>query len=346
MEKSRSKIHIIANCASRKRLPSVAEFSALQKTDLEKRAKSWWEILNGISSQTSNKKVAFSNKNTKIKARDLYIGSYWSIVRQLPEKAHLAGFETDLWVISAGYGLISGDDSICSYSATFAQGDENSITNGSLDSAKRAEVLRHWWSLVSEYVLVGESKPRKISQLLQTYPNDFFLVIASGDYLTAVEQDLTDGINYLASPDNFLIITSKSFTNENLKKNLVPADARLQCQQSCLENCEEHLIKRGVRGSIGASLAEKIIEKIAGEGFNSTKLKEFIENRIKESPKLFNFSRERLTDSDVRDFINEQLSEMPSASCTSLLRKLRDGGCACEGKRFKELYLETKRTLQ
>lgn len=346
MEKFRPKIHIIANCASRKRLPPVAEFCALQETNLEQLAKIWWENLNGVLPQSSSKKAALSNGITKIKARDLYIGSYWSIVRQLPEKAYLQGFEPNLWIISAGYGLISSDDSICSYSATFAQGNENSITNGSQDSAERAEVLRHWWSLISEYSLAGEAEPRKISQLLQTHSNDYFLIIASGDYLKAVEQDLTDGINYLVSPDNFLIITSKSFSNENLKKNLIPADARLQCQQGCLENCEKHLIRRGVRGSIGASLAEKIIEKITAEGFNSTKLKEFVENRIKESPNLFNFRRERLTDSGVRDFISEQLSKMPSASCTSLLRKLRDDGCACEGKRFKELYLEIKKTLQ
>ena len=346
MEKSYPQIHIIANCASRKRLPPVAELRAIQKNALEKRAEVWWKKLNEFPKQPASKKIPFRESLTKIKAKDLYIGSYWSTVRRLPDKARLAGFESKLWVLSAGYGLISSNENIHSYSATFTPGDDNSVSNGERDASERAKILRHWWKLISGYSFAENTKPRKLSQLLKAHKNDYFLIIASCDYLTAIEQDLLDGVKFLSSPENFLIITSKSFSNENLKKNLVPADARLQCHRDCSQECDEHLIGRGIRGSIGASLGEKIVEKMTGGEFNSSLLKEFVESQIEKSPELFYLSRNRLTDADVSGFINKELSEMPSASCTSLLRKLRDGGQACEGKRFKELYLETRKTLQ
>lgn len=346
MEKSYPQIHIIANCASRKRLPPVAELRAVQKNELEKRAEIWWEKLNEFPKRPASKKISFSESLSKIKAKDLYIGSYWSTVRKLPEKARLAGFEPKLWVISAGYGLISGNETIHSYSATFAQGDDNSVSNGEHNVLKRAEMLRHWWKLISNCSLAENTKPRTLCELLQTHQNDYFLIIASGDYLTAIERDLLDGFKFLSSHENLLIITSKYFSNEDLNKNLVPADARLQCHQNCPQECDEHLIRRGVRGLIGASLGEKIIEKITDGKFHSSLLKDFVESRIEKSPELFYLRRNRLTDAGVREFINDELSNIPSVSCTSLLRKLRDGGRACEGKRFRELYLETKKTLQ
>lgn len=327
-------------------MPPVAELRAIKKNTLEKRAEIWWKKLNEFPKQPASKKIPVSESLSKIKAKDLYIGSYWSTVRNLPEKVRLAGFESKLWVISAGYGLITGDENIHSYSATFAQGDDNSVSNGERDTSERAEILRRWWKLISNYSLAENTKPRKLSKLLQVHKNDYFLIIVSGDYLTAIERDLLDGVKFLSSPENLLIITSKSFSNEDLKKNLVPTDARLQCHQNCPQECDKHLIRRGIRSSIGASLGEKIVEKITDGKFTSSKLKEFVESRIEKSPELFYLSRNRLTDTDVSGFINKELSEMPSASCTSLLRKLRDGGRACEGKRFKELYWETRKTLQ
>lgn len=241
--------------------------------------------------------------------------------------------------------MISADDEIHSYSATFSQGDENSVTNGESDYSKRIQNLRNWWQLISNYLLTENSDSRKLSHLFQNYSNDYFLIVASADYLSAIEEDLLEGIKFLSSPENLVIITSKSFLNQNLEKHLISTDSRLQCNGNCEDNCETHLVKRGIRGSISAFLAEKIIERAEDEGFQAQKLKQFVENHIETSPMLISFNRITLDDEKIQEFITQELNTLSSASCTSLLRALRQSGMACEQKRFKNLYLKTKEGL-
>lgn len=338
MKATRPRIHIIANCANRKRVPPVAELKSISLTDIEDRAASWWVKLNNFSAEALNNKNLFREADCKIKARNLYVGSYWATIRALPEKAEAADFDTNLWVVSAGYGLISSEDQIHSYSATFTPGNENSVTNGEKDSINRNKLLKQWWDEISRFSLLSSSNPRKISHLIRENPDDYFLIVASADYLSAIEDDLLTGISALSSPNNIVIISSKSFSNAKLQNNIILTDARLQCNGNCAENCEDHLIPRGVRGAIGASLAATIIERAREDGFNAHILKQFVEKRIKESPDLVGFNRTRLEDDEVRQFIIQGLKESSLASCTHLLRKLRADGLACEQKRFKSIY--------
>lgn len=341
----RSKIHIIAGCTSRKRIPPTKELGLISpRVNLEKRAADWWKNLNTYSSEDSDNDAKFQKNYGKIKASDLYIGSYWSSIRQLSSKASVSNFVTDLWIISAGYGLISSSDDIYSYSATFTPGDKNSVMNGAGDVKKRAETLRKWWGLISDFQLPQNSNPRKLSQLFRENSEDYFLIVASANYLTAVETDLLEGVKSLSSPENLVIITSKSFSNENLQKNIVAADARLQCSGDCAENCQKHLVPRGIRGAISAALAIKVIERVKENGFNAPNIKEFIQDGIEKSPPLINPERTRVDDAQIRKFISQELDKFPSASCTSLLLKLRSDGLACEQKRFREIYQPIKRS--
>lgn len=343
MENTRPKIHIIAGCTSRKRVPPSKELGLIPpRANLEKRAAAWWGNLSVSPAVNSDNNGEFQKNHGKIKAGDLYIGGYWSNIRQLPSKVALSGFASNLWIISAGYGLISSSDDIYSYSATFTPGDKNSVTNGECDVRKRAETIREWWELISNFQLPQSSNPRKLSQLFRENSGDYFLIVASATYLTAVEKDLLQGIESLSSPENLVIITSKSFSNDNLQKNLVSTDARFQCNGHCAENCRKHLIPRGIRGAISAALAVKIIERVKENGFNAPNVKQFIQNGIEKSPLLVNTDRTRVDDTEVSKFISQELDKFPSASCTSLLRKLRNDGWACEQKRFREIYQSTK----
>lgn len=344
MDSPRHRIHIIANCANRKRVPPAVELNSISQTDIKQRVAEWWERLNDAPVKDSNSKNFYEENKSKVKAEHLYIGSYWSTIRRLSDRAQHSGFDANLWIISAGYGLISSSDEVLSYSATFTRGDKNSVTSGGTGSISSNKILSQWWELISNYSLPQNSNPRKISQLFQENPSDCFLVIASEDYLCAIGEDLLKGIDSLSSTENIIIITSKSFTDEKLENYIISTDARLQCNRDCSDGCEKHLIPRGVRGTISASLADKIIEKIKVVGFNAQKLKQFVEERIEKSPALITFNRTRLNDIEVRNFIDEQLERFPSASCSYLLRKLRDNNLACEQKRFRELYKATKRS--
>lgn len=343
MNETRSKLYIIANCANRKRVPPIAELKSLSHiVTIEERVAAWWKKLNHASATSTQNGNLFQENKGRIKVRNLYIGSYWATVRSLPEIAETSGFDASLWVISAGYGLIASDAQIHSYSATFTSGNENSVTNGERDGKYRDKLLRQWWDNISGFSLPDNSNPRKISHLLRENSNDKFLVIASADYLTAIEKDLLEGIRELASPDNILIITSKSFSSDDLQNNLIPGDARLQCQGNCVKKCDKHLVPRGVRGTISASLAAAIIKKTKEVGFNTQVIKQFVEKRIEESPHLARFDRTRLNDEEVRKFISQELKMAPSGSYTFILRRMRDEGWACEQKRFKSIYWTVK----
>jgi len=343
MKENRSKLHIIANCANRKRVPPETELKSISHTAaVEERATAWWKKLNAASAPNSQDGNLFQEDDGRIKVKNLYVGSYWATIRNLPQIAEVSGFDSSLWVISAGYGLISSDDQINSYSATFTPGNENSITNSEKEVTYRNKILRQWWNKISGFSLPNNSSPRKISQLLRENSNDKFLIVASADYLSAIEEDLLEGVSRLDSLDNILIITSKSFSNDKLQNNIVPADARLQCNSNCEGNCQTHLVPRGVRGTISAALAATIIKKAKETGFNAQTIKQFVEKRIKESPNLISFDRTRLNDDEVRKFINKESKALPSASCSFLLRKMRNEGLACEQKRFKSIYWATK----
>lgn len=342
MENTHPRIHIIVNCASRKRTPPTAELGSILSSNLKNRVAVWWRKLNNFSNNNSISKNRIQRNINKTQVQDLYVGSYWSNIRGLSAKAKLSGFTSNLWVISAGYGLISASDEIFSYSATFASGDKNSVTNGGYDHIKRREILNSWWELISDNQLPGSSNPRKLTQLIQENPGDYFLVVLSADYLTAVEKDLLKGMESLSATNNLVIITSKSFLNKALQKNIISVDARLQCNGKCEENCKKHLLLRGIRGAIGASLAGKIIERAQEHEFSALDFKQFVQNHIEQSPSLVNFNRTRLSNTEICKFIEEELKKLPSASCTLLLRKLRNNGLACEQKRFSEHYWSTK----
>jgi hypothetical protein len=261
MEINQPKIHIIANCANRKRKPPSLELGSIKQSNLEKRARGWWEKLINLSVESLNNKEFFGD-GERLKAVDLYVGSYWANIRRLLTETHLAGFETNFWIVSAGYGLISSDEKIHSYSATFTQGDKNSIDNDKNLNEKPSEVSEKWWELISHCSLPNSNHPRKLTELINENSNDYFLIIASGNYLSAIKKDLIEGSKLLSSPENLLIITSKSFSDETLQKNIIAADARLQCNGDCKEGCVKHLIPKGICGAISSSLAIKIIERV------------------------------------------------------------------------------------
>lgn len=342
MERNLPKLHIIVNCASRKRISPKISLGEIAEPDLEKRAEIWWKRLNNPSNFFSQNDNLSSKDDKKLEAINLYIGSYWASIRKLPTAAVSAGFDPRLWIISAGYGLISASEEISSYSATFSKYDEDSVITGKNSYPTKTDILQNWWKAISNYAVSGNNQ-RSISQLIKNHSNDYFLIVASFDYLSAIEQDLVKGLDFFDDLDKLIIITSKSkFFDGKLSKHLIPSDARLQCNKECPEFCEKHFIKPGIRGAISSNLALRIIETVKIQDFNALKIKSQVADFIKQSPELLKFNRTRLKDDKVREFIAKELNKTPSSSCSFLLRKLRNSGQACEQKRFTQIYRGVK----
>lgn len=326
------RLHIIAACSNRKRHSAVAFLGDISGKTVKARANRWWRTLSNLSRRTEFAALA--------EARQLYTGNYWSIVRQLPDEIKKQTLHPSLWIVSAGYGLVSGNDRLLPYSATFTRGDVDSVNNGNLDKNHAEE----WWSKLAQLELPYSRSPRTLARLLSDFRSDRFLIIASSEYLSAIQADLICGYDSLRNKDNLVLISSRTNSiDERLRRNLVTTDARLLCNPTCPLNCRTHLLGKGVRGSIGASLARYFVCNMHRWGFSADQFTSQVEKALIDLPASFVPKRSSLTNSEVKKFIKAAIAVDKNASATRLLRNLRDAGKACEQKRFKQLYCEVNK---
>ncbi len=174
-----SDIHIFAACTDRKRLPvpNRLRLRSVSRNDTSNLAKAWWLRLE-------------NNQTEAVVAEHLYAGDHWSTVRKLPAIVQQQGLTSQSWVISAGYGLVSVTSEIRPYSATFAASYPDSVTNRVTKVVSRKVVLQSWWKEICAMKSASAIKARSISHLARRTPDSTFIIIASPDYLLALEQDL------------------------------------------------------------------------------------------------------------------------------------------------------------
>ncbi|HHH4239786.1 TPA: DUF6884 domain-containing protein [Enterobacter hormaechei subsp. steigerwaltii] len=130
------------------------------------------------------------NDGAAITAGELYTGQHWS---RAAAAAKRTGAE--LWVISAGLGLLHVSDPVVPYEATF--------------SSMPFSHSRLWESLTA--CPPAERRYASLRTLMQARPDDRFVVAASPVYLRAVESDLYAGREALCTPEQLVVVTSKSY---------------------------------------------------------------------------------------------------------------------------------------
>lgn len=316
-------LQIIVNCTERKRA-SVPKDLFLRDIQLKgnqgikEKAKIWWARL------SNNKR-----KNTpKLMATNLYSGAYWAIARELPTLARQIGFNPNLWVLSAGYGLIPSETLIYPYSATFTNSSLDSIGHLVKDKAARKKMHQIWWETISSFDGLESKTPHSFVQLVNKFPDSYFLVLVSPNYLQAAEKDLIDAIKNIKLPEKFIIISVRP--NTSLMNNTVLYNAKLQ-----------HYVG-GIRSSLQANVAAMIFKNLKPSLFNTENINNYLSKLILSSPEIVKYERNKMKDFQIVDFIHNSLEKEPNLSCSKLLRKLRDNNCACEQGRFKKIYWSKK----
>src|SRR5262245_44463156 len=98
-------IHVIASCTDRKRLPVPPKLRLREIPDARPqiRAERWWRRLS-------------THQGRNVAAAELYGGDHWSVARSLPDVAAANGRSAQLWVASAGYGLVPANAPLRPYS--------------------------------------------------------------------------------------------------------------------------------------------------------------------------------------------------------------------------------------
>ncbi|MEH3481641.1 hypothetical protein POV97_21355 [Enterobacter cloacae] len=171
-------IHLIVTCTRRK---TVAAGDAIfpDERDVERAYGIWQERL-----------AQARRGSPPMTAGELYTGQHWSRAA-----AAAARNGAEMWVISAGLGLLHASDPVVPYEATFS----------SMPFCHRT----HWERLTTRPL--SERRCTSLKTLMQERPDDRFVVAASPVYLRAVESDLLAGRGTLTTPEQLQVVTSKGY---------------------------------------------------------------------------------------------------------------------------------------
>lgn len=307
-------INVIVTCTARKtlRVPKSLRMANVRYDRLDLRFAEWQERLR--TAQPPLKK-----------ALDLYCGNAWSVIRGLLNDRLLKD-RIRVWVISAGYGLISASDNVVPYAATFSPGHVDSVIPRQLSQHSTSE----WWNLLIAWPKPGK---RSIAAIAEAFPDEPLIVAASNDYLKAIAHDLELARSALRNPDKLVIIAAGASKDGTLSHNYLPCDSRL----------EHHVGKS--RMSLNSRILKLVLSTNDAEQISASGLAKEFGDLLAKLPPPPVLRREASSDQEVDGFISENLRKDPRCSYTRLLRAYRAMGRACEQKRFRTRFRSTKRTL-
>ena len=244
--------------------------------------------------------------------------------------------ELQLWVVSAGYGLISENAMVAPYSCTFSSGQEDSIHQGVITVSKDAN-LRQWWRELQRWEGPEPGSPRSLETLVQNNPTTTLLVVLPQEYLKAIRSDLVRAREAIADPQRLLIVSVGTERVDGLREHLVPGDARLQ-QLFTTDTSSG----RTTMVSLNAKIARKIIEDRSSFPLKLTTQCQRFAGWLTELKPLPKFNRTPMTEEQVKQFIRQEIVQNKQTSATQLLRKLRSSGRACEQSRFRQTFKDVK----
>lgn len=311
-------INLIVSCTSRKRAtaPQALRARTLKAKSLSKRLDEW-------VSRRANHVVE------QHPAADVYAGDHWHVARAIPRVAADGGFDVRLWVCSAGYGLIRASDRIKPYSITFSPRHPDSVVPvGMRDDVGSA--TPGWWSGLSKHAVTDG--PRNIASLASREPDVPIVIVASAPYVRAMMHDLAAAAAVLGSRDllSILSVGADATREPELTAYLLSVDVRFET------------LVGGTRAALNARIARLVFQHLGvGEMPSRPHLEATLQKLSSSLAPLRRFDRQKLSDEEVRQFIEEERRIDPSASKTRLLRGLRGRGSACEQARFSEIYSQT-----
>ncbi|MCB1129540.1 MAG: hypothetical protein KDN05_00325 [Verrucomicrobiae bacterium] len=229
--------------------------------------------------------------------------------------------ESDLWVVSAGLGLLPANQNITNYSATFANNDPDSVAPDRVGKSA-------WWNMLADWRRESGGIG-SISDLAISHQNSKFLIALSFPYLSVLKNDLTNARSFLTSPENFLIISSGTKRIPELGDSILPIDAKF-----------ENLVG-GARATLNARMLRYILENFTTRNLTTKRVSKSLNAIAAELAAPRTFKRTSLSDKEVIAFIRKTEKSVSRPSASSLLRRLRDEGSACEQKRFHRIFQAT-----
>jgi hypothetical protein len=299
-----SVLHIVAACTDLKRAEPLPALRLRAHRGGPARAERWLRALHGAK--------------PVLAANDLYVGNHWSTCRGLPTEARSVGWgSVQLWVASAGYGLIPAERAVAAYSATFANGHADSVSHTT--SAVEASLARRsWWKALCR-------SGRSLASL--TADGAALLFVGSPAYVDATHDDLGTAVAVARRPKRIIVVTSAEIGDE-LGLQIVLAAGAMRTALG------------GPMTSLNARLAHRLAGTLRPRYWSVESARSIATAVAAEAPPTATRARTAMHDDAVRAYVRKQLKRDELSSKSALHRRLRDSGRACEQKRFGRLYTE------
>lgn len=255
----------------------------------------------------------------RVKASDLYCGRAF---KEAQESA--LRLNADLFVVSAGLGVVSVEDAVSPYSLTISSGKPDTIGRRIKDEACSPT---DWW----HHLHAGSSRSKHLSELLTSGAYDLVLMALSGAYAEMISEDLHVIDAEAGRRLRIFGLALGAVLPANVQACQMPYDHRLNGPDSSIRGTLTDFASRAI-----AHFAEGLgTGTIAGTSLSedtasvTSALRTW---RFPDVPK-----RERLTDAGVIDFIRREWNVVGGRS-GEMLRHLRASGLACEQSRFRDLF--------
>lgn len=259
--------------------------------------------------------------SASIYVEDLYKGGHWATVKTI-----IKSYPVDLWVLSAGLGLLHYKDKVVPYKATFSTGYEESIPSYSYEYVGKS-FHRTWWKKINEQSVFKCRHPTSISELMKGNNQAYFIICGSPDYINAIELDVINGIEFLINPKKQLLIITSKKINSRLEPYLYMSNQHmaqyLKCNMLMLNiKLAQYILKEFTDRKLDDlnSLSQQLAEK-----FENIPERE-IKKGVRRSPE------------EVNQYILRIVQQHPGISATQALRAFRDAGNSFEEKRFRAAF--------
>ncbi len=303
---------VVTNCTTRKRAtdPPVTLSVLARHESLPKLAKRWFAALSKMPRRTT--------------AGELYVG------RAMVESKRVArSLGADLYVVSAGLGLVHESDQVPNYD--FTASASAGPLQAALDCSR--EPLTNWWSLLIERTATHGS----LASVVRVTPDQLVLVALPASYLRLVGADLA-AIGNEAS-QRLRIFTSEAGqaqVPECLRHCVLPYDGRLECVSGY----------QGTRAEFPQRALRHFVEALAGHELAAGDAHAAVTASLAGLVRRATPVRQRKSDEEITHMLRQQWASHAGSS-TRLHRYLRDKAqVACEQSRFVALWRQVRAECQ
>lgn len=252
-------------------------------------------------------------------AEDLYCGRAFSEAKGAADE-----LGADLWIVSAGMGLVKSNSPIPSYSLTTApRGADAVMTKVQGDSWSSAA----WWSAINK-----RRTQNSICKLFSKYPKATFLIALSEHYAALVRDDLDALDERDLRRLRLFGLSIGRVLGGRFPSAILPYDRRLDGPDSPVPGTLSDFASRAVRHF------SQLVQSGAAGAKGLSKDRAAVEDALAGWPMPSVPKREPRTDAELQAIILDQWETVGGRS-GQMLRHLRDNlMIACEQSRFRRLF--------